>query len=861
MAQPQPQPSDLENPVPNQNTNPFDSVDLGGGGSQSAGAPSPLKGNPFEGMDLPPTNDQFDPSAPSAGNVGQTVAPPTSASSPLNQDPNIDPGLNPTYNRSYKPSDMIKNIKELSSVATAYLDEKPSEMLKVAKAFYGDSNAVLKNDKIWFKDEGDKKFRPMTKEDIGSVSHAAAASYQLSGGHSADGLPNFLARMSGNAVNMAGAVGAGAVLNTAAPGIGTLASATLSGAAGSALQASSAHAAKFMLGIPQNSPDAAKDILDKAGQGATGGLLFGSLGLGVSKVGQGIAAGAEMMGSSNRLTKALGLQKAILDVGRDSGMTFHPPAEQGRSLFGGKDLMNVEHDGAVQELKGKLGKELGAVVDTAHEYSGGEKFKIDDTLDQMKDLLSKRGYTFEEGELPHPSNFSEINYEDLMRDGLPDGKTVPVAEMASHPDIKIPPKGSDIQGLDKKVLGLEAKQQQATTRIQNLSSSSDQSAIDAAHEDLDSISSALEDARGQAKDMASENPYPNKEAGSAAHRQLADLYNTLRLKNKYDGFSVKELADAASAIGKIPEFDAEVSRNPNTNSVLQQISGMVSEKKNGVIQQVLEGKDPELAKWAKNTNDRYKEQIDTVNGMLEAFDKTGSAETAGEQLIPANAKNPEKIMAMRQVFGDDSPQWKSIRGNWFLKVLNDHSPNGILDAQGMAKTLNGYSKESLAQLLPGDSQAAVRSSLLRLSKIPATDLTNNPKGMDGMVSGIKYLMGGSLMAHATSAKIAATLFNMAKNNGPLAEHLAGDGMLVLAKDAVDSASKSKLLQAGTVFKNFLANSIRTGDEKVGYTYQPKPELIQFMNSLWQQNADSESGMESSGPGYSTNIRTLGNTFR
>lgn len=872
MGQPQPQPSDLENPVPNQTKNPFDDIELGGKGQ--AQSPTSLQGNPFEGIDIPPSIDQFDPNAPSAGNAGQTIIPPTAKSSPLNQDPNIEPGLLPTYKRSYAPKDLIKSTKELASVATAYLDENPSEMLKVAKAFYGDSNAVLKNDKVWFKDEGDKKFRPMTKQDVGSVSHAAGAAYTLSGGHSADGLPNFLARMSGVAVNTAGAIGTGIGLAKTAPGL-TAESPTLAnmamGAGGSALQASAAHATKAMLGIPQDSKDVMNDIKEKAGQGAVGGFITGAVGLGAAKVGQGVAAGLDMMMSGNRVTKVLGLQKAILDVGRDTGMEFHAPAEQGRNLFGGKDLAGKETKGAVQTLKKKLGDELGAVVDTAHEYSAGEKFKIDDALDKMKETLQKRGYEFKEGELPHPSNLSdEINYEDLMKNGIPsNGKTVPMAEVASHPEIKTPMRGSDLMGMDKRISDLSTKQEQAIAKINKLDADQYSGAggknidelRDAAYADYESISSALEDAKSNAKKAASGNPYPNKEAGTSAQKQLADLYNTLRLKNKYDGFSVKELHDASSAIGKIPEFDTEVARNPNTNSLLQQISGIISEKKNGVVEGILTEKDPQLGKWAKETNDRYKNQIDHVKHMLEAFDKSGSAEMAGEQLIPANAKNPEKIMGMRRVFGDDSPQWKSIRGNWFLKLLNDHSPNGLLDAEGMAKTLSGYSKESLQQLLPGEGQSALRSNLMRLSKIPTKDLTKDPQAVDGIMSGIKFIVGGNLMAHATTAKLATTLFSIAKNNGPLAEHLAGDGMLVLAKDAADSASKSKLLQAGTIFKNFMMNSIRTGDAKVGYKYVPKPELVQFMNALWQQNADADQNTNMEPPSLSTNVRTLGDILR
>lgn len=865
-------PSQL-NQNPNQAKNPFDDIDLGGPGPQAPA--KPIQGNPFEGMDLsaPPPSDQFDQNAPSAGNVGQTYAPPTSTSSPLNQDVNVDPGLKGTYQRSYAPSDLIKNAKELGEVAVAYLDENPQSMLSVAKAFYGDENATLKNGKVWFKDEGDKKFRPITKEDQGLLSNAATSAYQSAGGKSPDGFPNFLARMSGNAAFMAGASIPSAVGAVGAPETagGSLALSVISGASGGATQAAISSTAKAMLGIPENAADVSSDIMDKTGQGAAGGLILGSAGLAASnltRVGLNKIQNSSMFqGAEKRLMQIAGLQDVIQGVGRDSGMITQEPAEVGRMVFGGKDLAGQEYHGATQELKKRMGDELGSVVDVAHEASGGEKVKIDDALDEMKSVLQKRGYNFSEGEMPHPQDLSELDYEDILKGKVPTSeRTVPISDMASHPEAEMAPKLSDLQSSDKRLNALQNQNKQISSQIERLERGSLDDAesskqLNDLYGSLASNESAISSVNDSLKESLSKNAFPGKEANTSAQKQIVDLYNYLRLKNKYDGFSVNDLNDAASAIGKIPDFDNEISRNPSSNAVLKQISGIMSDKKNSTIQSVLQDKDPELAKWASDTNQRYKEQIGHVNDMLQAFDKSGSAEAAGENLIPMNKKNPENILGIRQVFGDDSSQWKSIKGSWFTKLLNDNSPKGILNIDGFTKELSTYSKDSLDQLLPGKTQDALRYNLLRLLKIPSKDLTKNPQALNGMMIGIKNLAGGSLMAHATNIKTAATLFNLAKENGPLADHLAGDGMLALTQDAEDSKAKSGLLKAGTMFKNFLANSIRTGDEKVGYKYVPSQPLTQFLNSVWGQTADSEQGTNAPPPSLSTKVRTLGNTLR
>lgn len=444
MPIPEPKPGDLMNPVPGADSAP----DLGemlksapkpapaaAAPSQPSAAPSqnamPDLGQMLQSSAAPaPTdNSDIDPNAPSAGSSGEVT----------NAQGNQFPTLN--------PSNMVENLKELKTLAVANLDKDPKKQLEVWKQAFGDKNAKVVGDQIYFKSGDDAKFRPATKGLF-------------------DGILNVLASHSRDVAFTAGAIAAPEVMGAAglvSEGVlGTAASGMAAAATGGATAQAADNAARGVLGVsPSNDTIAGEaNSAGKAGFLLSGGMALASPVLSsVAEAGGDIAqdisnkAGEVFNTKNSRLGKIINLYRDATDVAMKSGMNIDTsdPSTDSTAIgeyLGGKKvqdstLVGPPHIGQLRAVQKQLSSDIGVMLDHADQIAEGERTQL--PLEGIKSSMKRAGFEFQTERVPLPmAPSSEISFEDVnSHDGSPREFTIEKA--VPKPDILGEPNRANVQ--------------------------------------------------------------------------------------------------------------------------------------------------------------------------------------------------------------------------------------------------------------------------------------------------------------------------------------------------------------------------------------------------------------------------------
>lgn len=752
---PEPKPGDLDNPVPNSQPPSLDFSDFTKNlpkasepPSQASSAP-PLDFNAFSAAQKPPV-DQVDDNAPSAGNQGDTTQ-------TYPKDPSVFPfgeTSQQTTQASGKASDIMENVKELKTLAIANLNSDPKSQIDVWKEAFGDKNAKLIGDKIYFRSEDGGTFRPATKGLL-------------------DGFANVLASHSKDVAFTAGALATGGVLGVAGVGAeglgvaGRIGMAAAEGAGGGVTASGADNVARDLNGLPSGS-----NLLSEGAKGALGGAAIGSA---AEALTSGVPAAfekvANYIGGPSKIQKILSLYKDIGDVAVKSGMNINTLSPELDSTTIGEDLAGKVYKepgakaGRLQDLKRDLSGRIGAVVNEADKVAGDQTFDMQDSMKKIQTVMENAGYKFKPGQMKASP---EMSFDDLNSADVP--REISLPSMAFKPE------------------------------------------------------------RGD---------YPSGESSQAVQQKLVDSYNDLLMKSKTQGFKPSEVANTVKAWQDMADFDKDLDVKSNeTKSIYRQASNAMANERDSILGKLAPKADPAIQQYFGKAYGEYSQKIQYIQDYLKDFNGKNSSADFADSLL-ATKNNYQKVGFLREMLGEQSPEWGNIKGNWFAKMIDKNSTEGFLDARALQSDLKSYEPRVLNQLIPSDQQAALKLSIDKLKTIDTTDFTKSPEKIDLTNFALAKLFHAPFAAGAQAVSLAhKAIFNLSRQNGPYLDQLANEGLLSMARNATDAAEKTGYLQAADALNQAKSMSQKVPDSKVGYKYVVRPEFVSAVNALWQSKAPS-----------------------
>lgn len=797
---PEPKPGDLQNPVPGAPPPPPDLDSFMA--SQPKGNPAQAdQSAPSGGQPTPPPDlDNF----MSGNSSDNQPAPPPISDVAAGENPvlpqkgmlDMSDKERSSYLKSVIPN-LKKNFDELVAVAKAGIHKDPDDQLASLKKSFGKDNAIMIGDSAYFRGDANSSWRPVNETLASSMDKGSPGS-----------ILNMLASHSRDLPFAAGAAATGGVAGAAGLVGDSILGAAAAGAASGAGGSASAQLADNATNEDGTTP-LTKDLLGESVKGAIGGATIGGA-IAAAPVAADMAnslvnkINPYFEGQESRLGKILTQYKNITDVAVKSGMNVDTAAPEMDSTSIGEDLAGKtfsEKDapiGRLQELKRDLSKQIGAVVDHADSVAGDKKFDMGDPISKIQSKMEKGGIIFKPGQIEVPRGGvetdspisklgiipSELNYEDL--------------------DSSIKDDLHDI---------LNKEPQPRFITVQN---------------------KAQVPQRGAA---------PFGEPNSSVINDMVTRYNDLLLKNHLnDGFAPSEIANTTHAWQDLGSFDRDLNvKSDAVKSFYRSASDDLASHRDNVLQQLSSDAPPEIQSSMNNAYKNYSQKIPYIQDYLKDFGQKNSAADFADSLLSTQNKY-QKVNFLKTFLGEGSPEWSDIKGRWFANVLDKNLDQNFLDAKGVQKDLDAYRPDVLNQLIDPSDQKSLKVSLSQLSKIPTTDFTKNEQAPDFTKYVIAKVLRAPLAAGASAANMASKiLFNVTKENGPLADWMAKDGLYDLAKNATNPSEKAGWLNAADKLNSGLSMVYKVPSDKVGYKYVPRPEFIQSLNALWSQPSTPAAG--------------------
>lgn len=818
MGIPEPRPSDLENPVPQDQPAPAPQVGgyfkdiLNQQNQKAAAGKSASTGGFFTDILNPAssegeTNDQL----PSAGNLpgglfdtGNAI---TNAVAPeIGPVKRFQEGGIPALKKAAAIT--AQNVKDWGTNFMTNLHDDPKAALETTQQSVGKENAKFGADgkTIYFRAPGEKQFRPLSGGLFDSLSnlianHSRAAAF-AAGAIATEGLSALAAGGAEAAAVAPEAATFGArLLSKVSPA--AIGKAATAGIGGEVAATGASDAAQNLTGNPSapGLAQAGADLVSAVPRGAgEGALAQATLGPAFEALGTGFKNVAPPIKNAifGRWQDVKNIYSDVQASFKDAGMELpETSATLGKKLYGVKYPQMEEAitgspapKGAIDQIRGDLSNNIDVLTNAAEKSAGDKKYSLRPAIDNMRAKMEKEGIAFNEKTVHVPESAinskipSEMSFDDFenMGGNAPDHRSITSDFADRHA-------GNPISSTDSKS-GIPGKKvfignpQSAAFGERNISNVND----------------------------------------------IVDLYNTMLLKEEAGGFSPLEATNFKKKMQGIFTEQGENKVGPGLGSFLKGASHDVTMAQKDILQDALGGSE-EARGMIDSAYKQYSQRADLLDTLADSFHRSGSAEKVADDLVKNQSVDDVrglKLLLDNEKYG---PLWNQVRGHWFDGLVKESSTENILDPARLSKKLfEDTPKEKLDMMFSSEQQNQLKLSLQKLKDIPFRTFVKNPDQEEALLRAMS-----PLATIDKTGRILRAVFGLFRQNGPVADFMAGPGILRMAEQAPTLAEKQTLINTSQSFKQFLSQAKKTYNEKFGYSY-----VVPIGGPMFSKSMNSES---------------------
>lgn len=611
------------------------------------------------------------------------------------------------------------NLKEIYYRALAKMGDTPEEQKQSLAGRFGEKNVKVKDGKVLFKREGDKKFREFDKDEFSFVT-------------------DVLADFAGDAIEAAGSTAAGLATGigvgaaTGNPVLGYGAGVAAESAAGTSIR----RGLKSFADIEDEdsfaadfSTDLALNTLFAGGANLMGGAI---------RLLKSIKNGGPM----TRIRKVMVLQAAIDNVLSGAGISRPTANEVGKELAGRALIIDSrKQEGALFKQSKQLAEGVSVVIDDALAKSGGQRISMKPQLDELRNKLRGAGLQVDDrgfltGTKVEPASF------DVVTGATPE-KTI--STFSPNP-----------------------KQGEAFVNKETLTKA------------------------------------PFGDPNPANIKELAENFNLLVEAERSGGLDIKSLHKNVQKLQKLSEF------KPKDGAISDETLGFYREAQailGNLRQEALSKIYPKDANGASAVDvfQEAHQRIGLLNQFIKEFNNSESASAFTAQLI--RPKAPERVEALRKLFGDGSKEMKLVRDFWIQNLIDKNTKNGVLDSGAFSKELKEYGPDVVNQLLDEKTHSKIKLYAKALEAIPKADLLkSDDAGSSGLLlNAIKAIFLPTWGQKNAQVNLAYKMF---KENASLAERLTDDHMLKWAREAATNEEAMGILKTRSILDKLWRASIK-----------------------------------------------------
>lgn len=279
---------------------------------------------------------------------------------------------------------------------------------------------------------------------------------------------------------------------------------------------------------------------------------------------------------------------------------------------------------------------------------------------------------------------------------------------------------------------------------------------------------------------------------SGALDTLANYQNRLVNDKTFKGTDPTQLLQDIDNLTRKAKFDKASPANSDVLNLFKQVRNAASSDRNALFENIYKGSgSPSEGVW-KNTFDEYNHNIDAVTDLQAAFRTPEQREMMVNTLNKSSS--PDKLELLdnfKQVLGEGSKEWNSLRGEIYGQIINNHiGENGAFQAGKFADYLtNKVNQPFLSRLLPKEDQAVLTRMAVESSQVNANNSLTAPQAnrMREAASNLISLLGDKMGVNA--------IFKLTSGNAKIINYLTDDGFMEAYAKAQGPELKQNILNA------------------------------------------------------------------
>jgi len=286
---------------------------------------------------------------------------------------------------------------------------------------------------------------------------------------------------------------------------------------------------------------------------------------------------------------------------------------------------------------------------------------------------------------------------------------------------------------------------------------------------------------------------------------LVDDFNSLvDAQRSSGGINFNRLDQIIDKYQQLSKFDEKFNQSIDVINTFRNLQHAAGKDRNGYIVKGLKGTADESI--VQKAFDDYSEVYSVVSPLRSKFDQVGTAEAFADALVRPN--NAKEILALKTALGPDSSAFKEFASAALDKKIIKHTDlvDGFLDARKFYDDLASLGPETLDAIgFDKTMMNKFKAAAIQFQRISMEELRTGPIKFDGALNLIRMVFGNQLSRN--NARLNA-VYNLTKSNSNLADYMANEGFLKMAKESVSEAEKKQFVEMSFKFKDMLKNSAK-----------------------------------------------------